>query len=197
MKTKIFSLRGKGRQGHCSPCVIIFLAGLAVLLWFAVSRSPAPLYPPQADKPWHFVKYVVDGDTVILEDGEHIRLIGINAPEVESPYHPQDECYGPEARAYLRQWITGEKVRLENGPEYYDKYKRRLAYIYLPDGTMINREMIRFGYAEATAVFQHPYREEFLRLEQSIKAKKVGVWNCPDAEEWGMKYKEHSFKSKR
>ncbi len=94
------------------------------------------------------IKYVIDGDTVVLTSEVHVRLIGINAPEVDHPeYGRKGEPYGVEATEYLRKLVDGKTVRLESGSEPKDKYGRTLAYLFLPDGLFVNRKMVEAGYA--------------------------------------------------
>ncbi len=92
------------------------------------------------------VRWVDDGDTIVLTDGKRVRYIGINSPEVESKYS-KAEPFGYEAREFNRSLVYLKKVRLEFDIEKYDQYDRLLAYVFLPDGTFINNAMITAGYA--------------------------------------------------
>ena len=140
---------------------------LAALLFFFLS---APLYAET-------VGYVIDGDTFILKNNQRVRMIGINAPETSHRrYGKKGQAFGNEAKARLKKWIEKKEVTLKNGRELFDRYGRRLAYVYLPDGTFVNREMVREGYAEAYQKFPFEYKKEFLELEQQAKAGKLGMW---------------------
>jgi micrococcal nuclease len=122
------------------------------------------------------VKHVIDGDTVILDNEQRVRLIGIDTPEVDHPkYNRQGEYYGEEARIYLKSRVEGKVVRVEDDHEAYDKYGRRLGYLFLDD-TLLNRELIVEGYAEATKRFEYRYKEEFLRLENEARLSGKGMW---------------------
>jgi micrococcal nuclease len=129
------------------------------------------------------VKRVIDGDTIVLADGRHVRYIGINAPELESKSGPA-ERFGPEARDFNRKLMAGEKVRLEFDCERHDQYGRVLAYVFLPDGTFVNAELIKSG--NAYCVFRRPntkYDSLLLRLQQKAMAGKAGMWKrYPDEE---------------
>lgn len=131
-----------------------------------------------ASAEWAKVKYVIDGDTIILENNQRVRLVGIDAPETKSEYNPEAEYYGKEAKQFLRQLIQKKTVWLEGEetqPEY-DKYGRRLAYIFSEDKTFINRELVRLGYAETIQYFPYKYKEEFISLEKEAKGKFLGMW---------------------
>lgn len=120
---------------------------------------------------------VIDGDTLVLTSGVHIRLIGIDAPEVDHPdYGRKGEPYGVEATNYLRTLLGNKEIRLESGVEPKDKYGRTLAYVFLPDGLFVNRKMVEAGYAETYRRFDFVYKQEFLELEKKARAQKIGMW---------------------
>ena len=137
------------------------------------------------------VIYVIDGDTVILDNHDRVRLIGINSPEIASDYH-RGEYYGKDAKKYLKKRIEGKEVVLKDGQEARDKYDRRLAYIYLSDGTFINEELVRLGYAETFRTFPFTYKEQFLKLEEEAREKQIGMWSSRKRPWWLS-----SFKKKR
>ena len=123
------------------------------------------------------VKRVLDGDTFILANGQRVRMIGINAPEIDHPkYHKKGNPFGEESKKYLQKRIQGQDVKLKKGSEEFDRFGRRLAYVYLPDGTFVNREMVLLGYAETFRKFSFTYKEEFLKLEEDARTKKIGMW---------------------
>ncbi|MBA2321316.1 MAG: thermonuclease family protein [Deltaproteobacteria bacterium] len=89
-----------------------------------------------------FVACVLDGDTVDLyrcnDDvaGETVRLLGIDAPEIEHPPEPAD-CWGPEAAAVTSRLLLGREVLVtfDGGPAE-DLYGRTLAYLWAIDDTL-------------------------------------------------------------
>ena len=78
---------------------------------------------------------VVDGDTIILSNGERVRLIGVDTPETKHPNKPV-QYFGKEASAFTKRMVEGKEVTLEYGQQQRDKYGRLLAYVYLMDGTL-------------------------------------------------------------
>ena len=85
---------------------------------------------------------VVDGDTIILSNGEKVRLIGVDTPETVRPNTPV-EYYGKEASAFTKKMVEGKDVKLEYDWQQRDKYGRLLAYVYLMDGTFLNAWMLQ------------------------------------------------------
>jgi micrococcal nuclease len=125
---------------------------------------------------FHRVRWVDDGDTVVLADGRRVRYIGINAPEVAHEERPA-ERFGPEARGFNRKLVYKKKVRLAFGQKKYDHYGRVLAYLFLRDGTFVNAKLIEEGYAYY--LFHRPhtkYEPLLLRLQRQAMAKKAGMW---------------------
>ncbi len=92
------------------------------------------------------VTQVIDGDTIIIEGGYHVRYIGIDTPEI----HPKTEAFGIEAREANRRLVEGKQVRLERDFSERDRYGRLLRYVYVGD-IFVNAELVRQGLAEAKA----------------------------------------------
>ena len=102
------------------------------------------------------VSYVVDGDTIdvtpTVYGRERIRLIGVDTPESSQPY-------AEEASAFTRGRLEGHLIALEFDVQRIDPYKRVLAYVYLPNGTMFNETLVREGYAQAAYGSPAPLRK--------------------------------------
>ncbi len=118
---------------------------------------------------------MIDGDTLELEGGERVRLIGVNSPESVDPRRPA-ERFGKEAAEFTRGLAEGNWVRLEYDEEARDQFGRTLAYIYLPDGTLLNAELIRQGYGAAYTRFAYRRQREFVLLEREAREQGRGLW---------------------
>lgn len=124
---------------------------------------------------------VVDGDTIVVSPNEKVRLIGVDTPET---VHPKKiiECFGKDAKDFTRRAVEGKTVRLvlddvNRIRQHKDRYGRTLAYAYLEDGRMLNRELIRQGYAHAYTRFRFRHRVEFRQLERTARDQAVGLWS--------------------
>jgi micrococcal nuclease len=133
-----------------------------------------------ADEVRH-VDRVVDGDTVVLDGGERLRLMGVSAPESVHPRRPV-EPFGEEAAAFTRERAEGRDVRIEYDDYRYDIYGRTLGYVHLPDGTMLNRLLLEKGLAQAYTRFPFSRIDEFRELEKQAKAARVGLWGATAAD---------------
>jgi endonuclease YncB( thermonuclease family) len=125
------------------------------------------------------IQYVIDGDTVALANGERVRLVQIDSPEVQ-----ERECYGAAAQSALRRLVQpGTTVRLEADPrlDQVDRYGRLLRYLFR--GPLnLNLELVRRG--AATVWFYHRdrgrYASALLRAARQARAERRGRWGaCP------------------
>jgi micrococcal nuclease len=132
---------------------------------------------------------VVDGDTLVLANGERVRLIGIDTPEIhesaklhrDSKKSNQDistiKELGQRSYQFTRDLVEGRAVSLEFDVERQDRYKRLLAYVYLKDGRFVNAEIVRQGYA---SLMTYPpnvkYADLFLKLFREARENKRGLW---------------------
>lgn len=91
------------------------------------------------DSEYALVTRVVDGDTLELENGEKVRLLGINTPE-------RGDRYYTEAKEFLENLTLNKTVRLEFGKKKYDMYDRTLAYIFADD-IFVNVKIVEQGFA--------------------------------------------------
>lgn len=132
-----------------------------------------------------------DGDTImVVMDGkeETVRFIGVDTPEVKDPRKPI-QCFGRVASQFTKNLIGDQPVRLEADPENTnrDRYNRLLRYVYLPDGTLVNAEIIKQGYGFAYVSFPTAKKEEFKQYQEDAKAQNKGLWaGCkPTQNEYG------------
>jgi len=127
------------------------------------------------------VTRVVDGDTLVVSIAgreERGRLIGVDTPETVHPQKPV-EYFGKEASAFTKRMAEGAVVRLETDPGTADrdKYNRLLRYVYLPDGKLLNAEIIAQGYGFAYTSFPFSKMEEFRQLEREAREAGRGLWS--------------------
>lgn len=161
-----------------SNATFVLVAALAVLLILrAVSeREPTPGDVVGREGP-HAVRRVIDGDTLLLDSGQRVRLIGVDTPETKHPDLPVDPL-GEEATRFVERLIASKPVRLEFDRERLDRYRRLLAYVYLADGRLLNAELIRAGYSEAETGYSYRQdrKREFLAAEEDARRAGRGRW---------------------
>lgn len=127
------------------------------------------------------VRWVIDGDTFEVGNGEKIRLIGVDTPEYE-PWKGRIDAYGRESAEFTKKLLTGRKVRLEFDAEPKDKYDRTLAYVYLESGEFVNLKLLEEGYARAMYIRPNGrHYALFKEAEKKAKNEKKGRWAARSA----------------
>jgi endonuclease YncB( thermonuclease family) len=162
-----------------------FTSPLSTLLLLAACSAPtlaaeAPACPPAPATPAVAVSYVIDGDTLVLGDGRHVRLIGINAMELGHE-GTEDQPYAVAARDRLRQLLkrAGGKLGLEPGAETYDEHGRSLAYVFGEGGEDLGLQLIREGLAVVVAVPPDLGRLDcYAAAEAKAREAHLGIWSA-------------------
>lgn len=143
------------------------------------ARNGAKLIQVNPGYEFRIVRKVYDGDTVLLDNGIRVRLLGINAPEVAHRDKPA-EVGGDAAKNWLQNRILGKKVRLEKDITKKDKYGRVLAHLFTEDGLHINLALLENGLA---AINIYPpnlkYSDDMLVAQQQAELHKMGIWGEP------------------
>ncbi|MBU4567407.1 MAG: thermonuclease family protein, partial [Alphaproteobacteria bacterium] len=165
---------GKRRRVRRSLAILIGLTGLA-----ACSAARDPLADLATGEHGRVVR-VLDGDALVLDTGQSVRLVGIEAPA--APYRDREGDAGyEEAKRLLDDMALGREVELRYGGLTRDRYDRALAHVVTTDALgprlWLNAEMIRKGGARVrvypdTATANEP----LLALESAARAGGRGLW---------------------
>ena len=149
-----------------------------VLLAIPFSKQSETTPPPQVNNTetkkenTFLLTRVIDGDTIELQNGQKVRYIGIDTPELTGT----NECYGLEAKDFNATLVENKKVRLEKDVSETDKYERLLRYVYV-DTVFVNAQLVQNGFANATS---YPpdikYQQQFLNLERQARENNKGLW---------------------
>ena len=148
----------------------LLLACAALVGTLSAQAAPAPAFT---------VASITDGDTLRLTNGQRVRLVQIDTPELG-----QRECYAHEARVTLSRLVPpGTRVRVETDPrlDAVDRYGRRLAYVFK------GRENVNLTLVVRGAAAPWFYRGErgryaalLDRNARNARAARRGLWGaCP------------------
>lgn len=146
--------------------VALFLFGLVIGLGGGYFLGHTDSTPQMEQA---LVVRVIDGDTIELADGRHVRYLGIDTPEIGEPYTN-------EATGKNKQLVEGKIIELQQGKRDQDEYGRLLRYVYV-NGVFVNAELVAQGYA--TAYIFDPddrYSQVLVQLEQYAKMRERGLW---------------------
>jgi endonuclease YncB( thermonuclease family) len=155
---------------------------LGVMLVVAFAAVAGPSAAREAAVPVYRVDHVVDGDTIALRDGQRVRLVQIDTPEVYFGV----ECYGRAASRTTKGLLpVGSRVRLFREPatDGVDEYGRLLRYVVrVSDALDVNIRLVAVG--AAAPYFYLGRRGRFAaRLEylaRRARARHLGLWGaCP------------------
>lgn len=166
----------------------LVLAGLG---YFLNQQQPPASVLGTVSPGYYRVTEVADGDTIVIDmsgTAERVRFIGVDTPETQDP-RKAVQCFGKAASEFTKKLIGSDPVRLESDPlsTNRDRYNRLLRYVYLPDGRLLEEEIIREGYGFAYTSFPFTKTEHFKQLETEARTQGRGLWgNCtPTVNEHG------------
>jgi len=187
----------------------VFTLGVIILLAYFGWKYVVPKLNEreQRERKEYVITKVFDGDTFEAEANgkkEKVRMLGIDTPEkFNSDKLTRDmertkkdsetiKKLGELSSQYTRKLLEGKKVLLEpdKTQDDKDKYGRLLRYVYLDDGTFVNKKIVAEGYAVAFRRFKVSKEKELIEAEEDARKEKKGLWG--DIE--GLKYMENSNK---
>jgi endonuclease YncB( thermonuclease family) len=158
-------------------------AGLILALVLALILAPGPAALAGAASPLEragggLVAEVIDGDTLVLDDGTVVRLVGIQAPKLplgRAGFRPWP--LAAKAKAALEALGLGHRVALAYGGRRRDRHGRALAHLYDEAGRWLQGELLAQGLARV-----YSFRDnralvgEMLALECQARAAGRGIW---------------------
>lgn len=174
--------------------LLTLLAGFLTEHSAQVQKTIVPLSPGT-----YRVTRFSDGDTISVDmDGteEEVRFIGVDTPETQDP-RKAVQCFGKSAAAYTKNLISGQPVRLEADAlsSNRDRYGRLLRYVYLPDGRLVQEEIIKEGYGFAYTSFPFTKSEDFSTFQRQARENNKGLWNVcnPSENDFGGYTSDDAF----
>jgi len=158
--------------------LVLLAAGCFPLCAAFPDQTKPPASRPPASG---FITFVYDGDTVRirLADGkeEKVRLIGIDAPELDDPRDAVRFMAEVAKRAAILA-LSRRPVRLEYDWELRDKYGRLLAFVWVDEAALVNEFLVREGFAAVLTAFpfRKDYQERLRKAERLARAEEKGLW---------------------
>ncbi len=158
-------------RGHLYKAAVLLFVAAALVIEAAVAADLVVT-----------VREVIDGDTIVLNDGRKVRYLGINAPEHGQPF-------AREATNFNRRLVSGLSVRLEFDQARQDRHGRLLAYVYATkcevrgakcgEETLVNEQLLAEGLAHV--FFMPPntrYADRFLQTQEKARTAEKGMWKA-------------------
>lgn len=161
------------------------LTGTLLLLCAVTTAAAEPVHLPAQAPAATFENQrsieIIDGDTLVLETGNQVRLVGIQAPKLplgRAGFAPWP--LAADARDALAALVASRDLSLHFGGRREDRYRRHLAHLTLPDGTWVQGMLLAEGMARVYSF--HDNRAlitEMLALERRARSEKRGIWALP------------------
>ncbi len=134
------------------------------------------------------VTWVYDGDTLEIDPVGKVRLVGIDTPERENSTRDrylEGRGVSPQRQRQIYQAakefnigeVKGKKVSIVVGDPPRDRHDRLLAYVYLPDGRLLNQVLIEQGLAVVYRRFEFSMKSQFLAAERTAVQTGKGLWS--------------------
>jgi len=187
---------------YAAVCLGLFL--LCIPLAGRYRRTPAAAAGEVQEA---MLDKVIDGDTLLTEGGDKLRLLGIDAPESVHHDASRNTEYGRLASAHLKE-LVGNRTRLwimePEGVEIRDRdnYDRLLRLVWteppLSFGEQaavssfsgqikedvlrrsLNGQMLADGYATVFVMEELPFEDLFYEIQREAMEQKKGLWARED-----------------
>ena len=158
-------------------------SGMFWLLLFLLLAGSASAETVTANVSW-----IYDGDTIKVDGVGKVRLIGIDSPEKKASsrddYYLRHKIEPATLRAIATKALKfniktakDRRVTLKFDREKTDSYNRTLAYVFLPDGRMLNRLLVEKGLAAVYRRFDFRHKQDFLKAEKTARDRRLGLWH--------------------
>lgn len=155
--------------------LLFYLTGLVLFLVFCLCL---PLKAKKLE--YHRVRWVIDGDTIVLDNGTKVRYASINTPEIAHEGKP-GEPYGKTAWRANKKLVKGREVLLELAEQPRDRYGRLLAYVFLPGRDMVQERLVSMGLA--FVCYEPPnlkYYKRLLKVQRRAMSRYRGLWSAQE-----------------
>lgn len=149
--------------------IVLFACTAITALGCGPERDDSHCGPAEA-----VVAEVIDGDTIVLENGDRVRYLMVDTPEVTQG---KNECWGNEARSFNASLVLGQIVSLRYDAECKDRYGRWLAYVSV-GGREVNELLLERGHACVLHIAPNgcDRLDDYLSLEEDARSSGLGLW---------------------
>ena len=158
-----------------APSWIAFL--LIVLLSPHAVLGDGPHCPADRSDERVISARIFDGDTLALNDGRSVRLLGIDTPEIGHDGEPS-EPFAEEAKALLARLAgPGTTLRLRLDSDRFDRYGRLLAHVFADDGSNLQARLLAAGYATTLVVPPNEWSLAcYAAAQAQARKSRTGIW---------------------
>ena len=120
------------------------------------------------------VERVIDGETLLVARGQTVRLIGVDAPELNSNL-PAMKSYAEKAKALTEKLVLNKRVKLRFDQQRKDRFGHSLAYVYV-GGISVNEKLLHEGLARVVRRIRFQEKKNYIALEKRAERAGRGIW---------------------
>jgi endonuclease YncB( thermonuclease family) len=140
--------------------VVIFIIIISGIFYYQLATDEGSDYVTAT------VVRVIDGDTIELENGQKVRMLGINTPE-------KSQAFSDEATEFLNGKVLNKEIQLElHGT---DKYGRFLGYVFV-GGQNVNEQILGQGFGTLYYYGRDDYYNDLKKAEENARSSGIGLW---------------------
>ena len=171
--------------------ILVLIFAFGATSWPVAAAGPTAAGPGVTIEEFARAIAIVDGDTLVLDDGRQVRLVGIQAPKLPLglPSVPLREAgrakfkawpLAEEAKAALRALALGRALSLAYGGRRTDRHGRALAHLYDPAGRWLQGALLAAGMARVYSFADNrALLPRMLGHERRARAARRGIWKSP------------------
>lgn len=137
--------------------------------------------PDKSDLIWANAEFAISGDTLVIQN-QKTRLIGIDAPQKErkQKFNTPGQPLADEAQEFLNKLIANQdlKVGILYDKTRVDKFGRQLVHAFFEDGTSVQAEMLKAGFAIYRPEFDnHQFASCYMDAEKQAREGGYQLWD--------------------
>lgn len=170
----------KSRYSGKLQNILIVIIILLLLSTQLLGQNPNFSYPYNYSR-IVFVSRVIDGDTFVLSDSQHVRMLGVNCSEVARQNKQPEPCSNQAAQK-TKSLIEHKTIKLTFDGKAFDIFGRLLAYVWLTnsmgkDSIFVQAELLKNGLARISYYTKEKrYYSIFYNLRNTARKKNLGIW---------------------
>ena len=158
----------------------LWLGAFFMLAGFSAGLAAESLCPAVGPIQWYQLERVVDGDTLYLEGGLKVRVLGINTPEIGRG--KPDQPLAQQSRLAVEGFFAAkQRVGLQVGDKPKDNYGRTLAHVFNQHGDSLAAHLLAGGLGWLVVIAPNTdYADCLAGQRQRARALGRGVWSISD-----------------
>ncbi|MCM2678320.1 thermonuclease family protein [Echinimonas agarilytica] len=166
-------------ETRMQTCIRVFCL-LCLIGPFANTYAATPhmlACPPITQRTNLTIQQIHDGDTVTLSNGERIRFLGINAPEINHDVPARSQPFALEAREALTRLLDEQSISVGTDGRGVDRFGRTLGHVVNFQGVNVNQQLLLEGMARLMVIDDFDMWRCYAMAEWLAREQRIGIWS--------------------